>query len=433
GQLSAPQPDRLRADHRGAPDLPAAQPPAGADPAGRGRRGGGHLRPVAGHAVRVRPQRRLPVHRDDRVAAVAGRQLCPRRRRDRCDPRPVDDADHAAGRRLVLGRRRDPPPRILRLAAAAGDRHPRRLRLAGPVRLLHLLGDHADPDRPPDRDLGRLPTGLRVAEVLPLHAVQLAADAGRDRRDVPVVLQRDRHPDPEHPRAPERDLRDDLPELGLRRVLHRLRGQGADLAVPHLAGRRLPGRADRLGRDALRGDVEDGRLRPDPLQPAAVRTGLGVVGAGGDRPLDRRHPLRRPRRAGPDGHEAAARLLVAQPHGVRDAGPVRLQHAGLPGLAARDGRPRDQLGRAVPARRCARPAGRHDRDPRLQWGRLAAAGLRRLFHPVHVRQHRATRSFGVHRRIPRRARDVGLQPVGGDLHLRGRRLLRLVHALDVPA
>ena len=67
--------------------------------------------------------------------------------------------------------------------------------------------------------------------------------------------------------------------VGLPRVLPRLRDQGADVPVPHLAARRAHRRADgRLGDPGGRA-AEDGHLRVHPLQPADPARGDAHVRA----------------------------------------------------------------------------------------------------------------------------------------------------------
>ena len=69
---------------------------------------------------------------------------------------------------------------LLRLPAAAADRHDRRLLRARPVPVLRVLGGDAGPDVLPDRDLGRAAPALRGDQVLPVHARRLGGDAARD-------------------------------------------------------------------------------------------------------------------------------------------------------------------------------------------------------------------------------------------------------------
>jgi NADH-quinone oxidoreductase subunit M len=124
------------------------------------------------------------------------------------------------------------------------------------------------------------------------------------------------------------------PDRAVRRVLPRLFGQGADVAGPHLVAR-CPRRGAhrRLGRAG--GDhAQARRLRLRPLHPPhpARRLALplrlhrhAVAGGGG---------LHRLRRAGPDRHEEAHRLLVDLAHGVRHAGLLPVSPLGVEGALA---------------------------------------------------------------------------------------------------
>ena len=102
------------------------------------------------------------------------------------------------------------------------------------------------------------------------------------------------------------------------------------------------------------------RLRPGrPADPPRGRRGVGAV----DRPArGHRHHLRRPRLPRPDRHEAADRVLVGRPHGLRDARhrqPHRLrpQRRGV-----RHGRPRPHHRHALLPRRLGEGALPHPRD-----------------------------------------------------------------------
>ena len=105
----------------------------------------------------------------------------------------------------------------------------------------------------------------------------------------------------------------------LRRAVPRLRDQGADVPVPHVAARRAHRSADgRFG--AAGGDPPEARhLRLHPHRAADAARGGEELGAV-DRPArGDRHHLRRARLSRADRHEAAHRVLVGRAHGLRDA------------------------------------------------------------------------------------------------------------------
>ena len=74
---------------------------------------------------------------------------------------------------------RAPAAALLRAGAVPPDGGDGRLRLAGPVRLLPLLGAGAGPDVPADRDLGRRAPRVRGDEVHHLHDRRQRLHAGR--------------------------------------------------------------------------------------------------------------------------------------------------------------------------------------------------------------------------------------------------------------
>ena len=127
---------------------------------------------------------------------------------------------------------------------------------------------HADPDVLHHRDLGRHQPAVRRHQVLHLHHGRLAPDAGGDRRrwcgrcraatGVAVVLLR--------PPAAARERGRHRRALAVRRLRARLRDQGADLPVPHLAARRPRRGADRRQRAAGRRHAQDRDLRLPPLR-----------------------------------------------------------------------------------------------------------------------------------------------------------------------
>ena len=183
--------------------------------------------------------------------------------------------DHLHVRRHARGRE---PQGVPDADARAADRHGRHVHGPGPDPVLRLLRGRPAADVLHDRRVGRRAAPVRLAEVLPLHDVRLGADA----RGLPGPVRPDRRREL-HVRLPRRAGPDDRPhraDLDLRRHVRRLRRQGADVPVPHLAARRPhPGADAGLG-DPGRDPAEARHVRlrahrhPDP-----ARGGQGV-GAG---------------------------------------------------------------------------------------------------------------------------------------------------------
>ncbi len=86
-----------------------------------------------------------------------------------------------------------------------------------------------------------------------------------------------------------------------------VRRQGADVPVPYLAARRAYRCAHGRLRDSGGRHAEDGHLRVPSLQPADPARGHTGIRAVHRRALHRRHRLRRARRPGAEGLEAAGR------------------------------------------------------------------------------------------------------------------------------
>ena len=165
---------------------------------------------------------------------------------------------------------------------------------------------------------------VRGHEVLPVHDVRLGVHARRpDRHRRP----RQPRPGPHHVR-PGRDRRRcelrrvDGP-LAVLRLRHRVRRQGADLPVAHVAARRphagTDGRFDRAGRrDAQARHVRLPALRPRPVPRGGVLEPAVLADPGGDR-----HRLRRGRGHDADGPQTPRRLFVGRPHGLHHPRHVR--------------------------------------------------------------------------------------------------------------
>ena len=116
--------------------------------------------------------------------------------------------------------------------------------------------------------------------------------------------------------------------LLLPRLHRRLRGQGADLPVPHLVARRLRRGPDRRRHPAGRRDGQARHLRDHPLRPQPVPPGHedpGPVAA--DPGRDRDH-LRRAGGLRPARPEAPAGLLVAGPDRLHRPRHLRPQQPG---------------------------------------------------------------------------------------------------------
>ena len=175
--------------------------------------------------------------------------------------------------------------------------------------------------------------------------------------------------------------------LDLRRHVHRLRRQGADVPVPHLAARRPhPGADAGLG-DPGRDPAEARHLRLRPHRHPVPAAGGGEVGAVDRRAGGDRHHLRRARLPRADRHEAADRLLVGGPHGLRHARHLHADDARHQRRDVRHGRPRPDHRHAVLPRRLgegalphaeiSRLSGMLKQMPRLGWilGFCAMASL----------------------------------------------------------
>ncbi len=297
GRGRGPHPARVRA----APEGPGprrlrrrlrAVAPAGDPLPGRGR-------PAVRRAAPVDPGlgHQLP-RRDRRPLAVAR------------DPDHVPDAP-LPPRLLDLDREAGAGVRGLHAAARGGD--DRGLRGPGPLPLLRVLGGDAHPDVLPHRDLGARPPHLRRGQVLPLHVRGQRADAG----GLPGPLHERRDLELRHPEAGRLTPSSGAPDLALPGLRPRLRDQGADVALPHLAARRARRGPDRGLGDPRRRAAEDGGLRLPPARDPALPGRGHALRAAGGRPGGHRHRLRRPRLAGPARPEEARRLLLGVPPRLR--------------------------------------------------------------------------------------------------------------------
>ena len=154
--------------------------------------------------------------------------------------------------------------------------------------------------------------------------------------------------------------------LAVLRLLRRLRHQGADVPVPHLAaGRARRGANRRLGHPGGR-PAEDGNVRAHPLL-AAVLPGSCDDALGAPvrhRALADRHHLRRAGLADAEGHEEAGGVLVGQPPRLLHPRHLRAQPAGPERLGAATDQPRHLHRRAVlDCRHSLRDDGTRARSP----------------------------------------------------------------------
>ena len=221
-----------------------------------------------------------------------------------------------AGHPLVAGHRRDLPvpggddrpplpagpargpgqagsPLLRGLGAAAGGGLPGQLRLPRPGVVLPLLRADPGPGLLHHRRMGLCPPGLCRHQVLHLHLRRLGLPAGGHpgRRVHPPVP--DRSADLRAPRPRAHPSLGDRGRAPLPRLHRRVRGQGADLPLPHLVAGRLRRGAHRRRGPAGRGDgqardLRDHPIRSQPLPAGHPHPGALVVDVGRDR-----HPLRR--------------------------------------------------------------------------------------------------------------------------------------------
>ena len=247
--------------------------------------------------LRLRPRERFAVPDQQPLDRRHLEPLPPRHRRDLVAAARAVRLHHGAVRHLLV----EPlpgaaqPEGIPRARVDPRGRHERHVRRAGSHPLLRVLRDRAAPDVLHDRRLGRPEPAVRVDQVLPVHAVRLGPDAA----ELPCAVLPGRHADRPHLRhggALERRRRRHHPRRAaadLRGPVPRLRDQGSDVPVPHMAAGRAHRGADR-GLGPAGGHPPEARdLRFRPHRAADVARGRQELGAV-DRPTRRhRHHLRR--------------------------------------------------------------------------------------------------------------------------------------------
>ena len=150
--------------------------------------------------------------------------------------------------------------------------------------------------------------------------------------------------------------------MDLRRHVPRLRHQGADVPVPHVAARRPhPGADAGLGHPGRHpAEARHVRLRAHRHPDAAA--GRPRMGSRHRRARGDRHHLRRARMPRADRHEAADRVLVGGPHGLRDARHLHAHHVRHQCRPVRHGRPRPHHRHVVLRRRFGEAPLPHARD-----------------------------------------------------------------------
>ena len=217
---------------------------------------------------------------DGRAGLVGAEHRAAVPRRDRRDQPLARSAHHVPvpGLRARLVDDHDGRASVHDLDAVPRDRRARVLPRARPCRVLHLLRGAARAHVPADRRVGRGAPRLRRDQVLPVHDGGLGVPARRD--PVPVregECGRRRHVRPAVAGGRGRGLAGRHGAVGVPRVLHRVRGEGADLPSAHVAaGRAHRGADGRLGA-ACRRPAEGRRLRPDPVQHVVVPRGDEVL------------------------------------------------------------------------------------------------------------------------------------------------------------
>src|SRR5256712_8473788 len=369
----------------------------------------GRVRDLGALVVDVRAGGRLPVHPRCVVDPELGDPLHGRRGRDLAVYGPAHDVLGPAVGARQLRLHHDARARLLCADARAHDGHDRGVRGPRFVPLLRDVGSHAHSHVLHHRGVGRGAPSVRGHQVLRVHLLWLAPHAGGDprtrlhrwsaHRGVLVFVHA---PDDaqRRTRAPR--------VLAVRRLLPRVRDQGADVPVPHLASRRTRGSAHgrvgvARGRPAQDGDLRVPAVRAAPVPGRGPASGgaTGHRGAFADR-----HPVRRPGGDGSARFQEADRVLIGRAPRLLDARHLGPDAPERPGRAPGDDQPRHLDRRAVLPGRHAVRAAPFAPHRSVRWhreGRPAARG------GAHDRLAVVDRTAGhqrVRRRIPGAARDV---------------------------
>ena len=164
---------------------------------------------------------------------------------------------------------------ILRHVPAAPGGDAGRFHVARFLPLLRVLGSHAGSDVLHHRSVGWAAQALCRHQVLPLHVGRLRPDAAGNPDALPQLhaARRQAHVRPHRADEAHAFLAVANADLGLHRLRHRFRHQGADVPVPHLvAGCARRGAHRGLGDPGGR-FAEDGHVRLHPLlaAPAAAK------------------------------------------------------------------------------------------------------------------------------------------------------------------
>ena len=224
-------------------------------------------------------------------------------------------------------------PRLFFFHLALGrDRGARRVHGAGPGAVHRLLRPDAGAVLLPDRRLGHRRPRARDDQVRDLHAVGLAADAGRrrSRSGVLATPRRRRASRSRSPTSSSAPVARGLAGVDRAAVRARLLREGAAVPAARLGAGDLPLHLDPGAGAALRRAVEGRRLRL-PADRAAdhARRRPALAGA-----VHHRRGLLDPLRVGPRvlaGQRAAgARVLVDRPARLHRAGDLRLRRTRAP-------------------------------------------------------------------------------------------------------